>query len=45
MMLREIVVMMRTDIAMLALVAGSINSDGRWICRQQSLCGQPSPFS
>lgn len=44
MMLREIVVMISTDIAMLALLASNINSDGRWICRQL-LCGQPSPFS
>lgn len=40
-MLREIVVITLTDIS---LPTGSINSDGRWVCRQQSLCGQPSPF-
>jgi hypothetical protein len=42
-MLRETVVTMRTHTAILAVV-GSINSDGRWVCQQQSLCGQSSPF-
>jgi hypothetical protein len=43
-LLREIVVPKCSARAIRALVAGSANSAGRWICKQSFYC-QSSPFS